>query len=194
MRVKICGITNVEDVLFAEQMGAHAIGVILHSESPRLVSVEKVREILSAVGPYICTVCVTTTSSKGEIMEILELKPTAIQLYNDFDRSLFGDTKVIRAIRAGESIPTECDAVLLDSSMGSGEQFDVDAAREVVERSKLPVILSGGLTPENVKSAVETVNPYGVDTSSGVESAPGVKDYDKMRLFIKNAMEAEVRE
>ncbi len=188
MRVKICGITNVDDALFVEQVGAHALGVVLYSDSPRCVSMEKAEEILEAVGPYICTVCVTTTQSKEKIKDILELKPTAVQIYADFENSLFGGTMVIRGVHIGEPMPSmKCDAVLLDSSMGSGELFDIDAAREIVERSKLPIILSGGLTPENVKNATEIVKPYAVDISSGVELTPGVKDRDKVRAFIQNA-------
>jgi phosphoribosylanthranilate isomerase len=87
-------------------------------------------------------------------------------------------------IGRGDPLPEDCDAVIVDDSHGEGRQFDQDYAREIVQRSKVPVILAGGLTPANVSGAIRRVRPYAVDVASGVEMVPGIKDNEKVRVFI----------
>ena len=92
--------------------------------------------------------------------------------------------RVIRVIGRGDPLPEDCDAVIVDDSHGGGREFDPAYAQEMVRRSKIPVILAGGLTPENVADAIRKVRPYAADVASGVEISPGIKDKEKVRAFI----------
>jgi phosphoribosylanthranilate isomerase len=183
MRVKICGITNVNDAKFSEEVGADAIGVILCSDSPRSVDFDRAANILSSVGPYITTVCVSRTKSEIEMEKMIKMRPSAIQIYHDMD--IPEGIKIIRALARGDAPRDDCEAILVDESGGTGKRYDYRYARKVVRASKVPVILSGGLTPDNVREAIESVRPYAVDVSSGVESSPGVKDRGKIRAFVE---------
>ena len=185
MRIKCCGITSEADAQYAEQAGADAIGVVLFSSSsPRSVSVERARAIFDAVGPFTATVAVTHTSSEDDLAQILALRPTAVQVSHPFVFEENPGVKVIRAIKKGDRLPDDCDAIVVDESHGRGRHFDRSFAREVVKRSKVPVILAGGLTSENVGEAIRQVHPYAVDVASGIEEAPGIKDKEKIRAFI----------
>jgi phosphoribosylanthranilate isomerase len=184
MRVKICGITRPEDACFAEQVGADAIGVVLFSDSKRCVSPGRAEEIFATVGPFTTTVAVTHTKSREDLAEIITLKPDAIQVSHPFIFRKDPGARVIRVIGRGDPLPEDCDAVIVDDSHGEGRQFDQDYAREIVQRSKVPVILAGGLTPANVSGAIRRVRPYAVDVASGVEMVPGIKDNEKVRVFI----------
>jgi len=185
MRIKCCGITRVHDAQFAEQAGADAIGVVLFSSSsPRSVTVERAREIFDAVGPFTATVAVTHTTSEEDLAQILALRPTAIQISHPFVFAGDPGVKVIRAIKRGARLPEDCDAIVVDDSHGSGRPFDSSFARNAVLQSKVPVILAGGLNPENVGEAIRQVHPYAVDVASGIERAPGIKDTEKIRAFI----------
>ena len=186
MRVKICGITRPEDARFAEKEGADAIGVVVFSGhvSSRNVNEEKAREIFNAAGPFTTKVAVSHTRSDNELRRILVLRPDAIQISHPFtfDRDL--GVAVIRVIGRGDPLPDDCDAIIVDDSHGKGREFEPGYARDAVRRSKVPVILAGGLTPENVVQAARDVRPYAVDVASGVEQSPGVKDPEKVRAFI----------
>jgi phosphoribosylanthranilate isomerase len=185
MRIKCCGITRVEDARAADEDGVDAIGVVLFSDpSPRSVSVQRAKEIFSAVSPFTATVAVTHTTSNEDLAKILALRPTAVQIFHPF---VFGNdpgVKVIRAVRNGDRLPEDCDAVIVDSSHGKGMLYDSSFARDTVQRSKVPVILAGGLNSENVGDAIRLVHPYAVDVASGIEQAPGIKDRKKIRAFI----------
>ncbi|WP_342679365.1 phosphoribosylanthranilate isomerase [Methanofollis sp. UBA420] len=182
MRVKICGITRAADALAAEKAGADAIGVVLFSDSPRSVAPEKAAEIFAALGPSTARICVSRTDDPAELAEILALGPTAVQLYCDLP--VPRGVRVIRASADGRLPAGRYDAVLLDRSEGTGRRYDQDEARSLVLRSPVPVLLSGGLTPDNVGEAARAVRPYGVDVSSGVEDSPGIKNTRKMTEFI----------
>ena len=183
--MKICGITSVEDAQWAEACGADAIGVVLYSESPRNTDLIQAAHIFASVGPFVTTVAVTHTHSRKDLESILRLRPMAIQISHPFE--IHTPVKVIRVMQTGDPLPEECDAIVLDSSHGSGKLFEPEFARLTVEHSPLPVILAGGLTPGNVARAITVVRPYAVDVSSGVESRPGVKDQEKVRAFITAA-------
>lgn len=184
MRVKICGITRPEDARFAEQEGADAIGVVLFSASRRSVSLERAREIFAAVGPFITTVAVTHTESRDELDRIISLKPDAIQISHAFRFRENPGVRIIRVIGRGDPLPEDCDAVIVDDSHGEGREFDPAYAGEVVRHAKIPVILAGGLTPQNVGEAIRRVRPYAADVATGVEISPGIKDPEKVRAFI----------
>jgi len=185
MRIKCCGITRVDDARAAEEGGADAIGVVLFSgSSPRSVPVQRAKEIFAAVSPFTATVAVTHTTSAEELARILALRPTAVQIFHPFIFGKDPGVKVIRAVRKGDRLPEDCDAVIVDSSHGSGRLYDRSFARDTVQRSKVPVILAGGLNSENVGEAIRLVRPYAVDVASGIERAPGIKDRKKIRAFI----------
>ncbi len=199
VRVKICGLTRVEDVEFAAGSGADYLGFVLYPKSPRYVAPEKAVELLRIVeGPL--KVAVMVNPSEEEVLEALDLGFDLVQLHGDERPDLvrrIGMDRVIKAFRVKSSVPEgiedwrEAHGVLLDtysrgSYGGTGRTFDWIIAKGVVDRG-FRVFLAGGLTPENVRRAVEEVKPYCVDVSSGVESSPGVKDKMKVRTFIKEA-------
>ena len=188
MRVKCCGITRAEDARFAEACGADAIGVVVCSPpSKRSVSLEQAQEIFESVGPFMTTVAVTHTTSRADIEQILALRPDALQISHPFTFSNKPGLKVIRVIGRNEPLPSDGDALIVDESHGSGRAFDLKYARQVVMNSRVPVILAGGLDPENVAAAIRQVHPYAVDVASGIESAPGIKDHRKIAAFIMAA-------
>jgi len=185
MRIKICGITRPEDAQFAEREGADAIGVVVCSPgSKRSVSLTRAREIFDAVGPFTATVAVTHTRSEEDLRAILALHPSAIQIFHPFVFESDPGVRVIRAIGREDPLPEDCDAVIIDESHGSGRAFSPVCAQDAVRHSKIPVILAGGLTPENVADAIRQVRPYAVDVATGVEVSPGIKDRNKVRAFI----------
>jgi phosphoribosylanthranilate isomerase len=189
MRIKCCGITRPEDARFAEACGADAIGVVVFSGgvSRRVVSVERAREIFDVVGPFTATVAVSHTKSEGDLQAMLALKPSAIQISHPFVFDENPGVAVIRVIGRGDPLPDDCDAVIVDDSHGHGKIFDLSYAQDVVQYSKIPVILAGGLDPENVADAIKQVHPYAVDVASGIETAPGIKDHKKIAAFIAAA-------
>jgi phosphoribosylanthranilate isomerase len=186
MRIKICGITRPDDARFAEEAGANAIGVVVFSGgvSRRVVSIERAREIFDTVGPFTATVAVSHTSSEEDLAQMIALKPIAIQISHPFAFRKDPGVKVIRVIGRGDPLPEDCDAIIVDDSHGKGREYDPSYARDAVERSTIPVILAGGLTPENVSEAIKKVRPYAVDVATGVETSPGVKDHEKIQAFI----------
>jgi len=191
MRIKCCGITKSQDARFAEACGADAIGVVVFSPpSVRSVTPERAREIFDAVGPFTTTVAVSHTTSHEDLEQILALRPDAVQLSYPFTFREKPGPKVIRVIGRNDPPPTDCDAIIVDESHGSGKTFDLSHARDVVLSSLVPVILAGGLTPENVADAIRQVHPYAVDVASGIESAPGSKDHSKIAAFIAAARSA----
>lgn len=184
IRVKICGVTRVEDALLAERAGASAIGIVMCSDSPRSVSFERAERIMNETGPLTAVVLVTHTTVRADLDDILGLGPHAIQISHHF-RDLPGKgVKIIRSLRPGDPLPGDCDAVVVDASQGKGLPYDPEYARMVVKNSKIPVILAGGLAPDNVARAIREVRPYAVDVASGVEAGRGIKDPGKVRAFI----------
>lgn len=186
MRIKICGITRPEDARCAEEAGADAIGVVVCSEdvSRRSVSLEQAKRIFRAVGPFTTTVAVSHTTSGDELQKMIALNPDAIQISHTFRFDKDPGVKLIRVVGRGEPLPVDCDAIIVDDSHGTGRTFDRSYARDAVRNSKIPVILAGGLTPENVGEAIREVRPYAVDVASGVEISPGIKDHKKIEAFI----------
>jgi phosphoribosylanthranilate isomerase len=201
-RIKICGITRPEDALYAAELGVDAVGFVL-AESPRRVAPEAVREISLSLPPFVSTVGVVVD------MDLEALRGTAVfcrldwlQLHGDespeYCRAL--DFRTIKAFRVKDTQSIKkmaaykghVHAFLLDAYVkgekgGTGKTFDWDLAKGAKEYG--PVILSGGLTPEVLKEAIRRVDPWGVDVSSGVETAPGIKDHRKMRSFVGEARE-----
>ncbi len=203
LRVKICGITNPADGAVAFGAGADALGFIFYRESPRFIEPAQAREITRSL-PFIIKVGVFVNSSIEKIKEVIaETRINVIQLHGDEPPEFCTafDLPVIKAIRVKDQTSLSrireyyVSALLLDSYVpgqlgGTGEKFNWDLARQARESTTRPIILAGGLTPENVGDAVAKVGPFGVDVSSGVEFSPGKKDPIKVKNFISRARAA----
>ncbi len=188
--MKICGVTRVQDARYAGKLGAWAVGVLLFSASPRSVSCERAEQIFEALPPSTRSVAVSDTCRKDELERILSLSPDAIQIYHPFALPRDHSFRVFRVFHELGDAPSDCDALVLDESHGKGKPFNSVTARRRAEGSPVPVILSGGLTPENVPDAIRTVRPCAVDVCSGVESSCGCKDPGRMRTFFRACQEA----
>jgi len=200
--VKICGLTNSDDVMAAQDSGADYIGFVLYSGSPRGISGMDLSRILDKVDLTSKAVGVFVNESREETEKIArDCCLHAVQLHGDESAAEFGEmpTEVWRSVKFsnGVCVPelSQWDAAryVLDAAVpgaygGTGVTVDWDEAATVALSSE--VMLAGGLTPENVAEAVAKVMPAGVDTSSGVEREPGKKDHDKIRKFIEAAKNA----
>ena len=198
VRIKICGITRSEDALAAADLGTDAIGFVF-APSPRRVSPDKAREIVMALPPLVQTVGVFVDEDPEKVLSIAALcRLDMLQFHGkespDYCRR-FGQ-RVIKAMRVhGPDSLKGCseyaggvDAFLLDTYVrgqqgGTGRTFDWDLALDAKRFGR--IILAGGLNPDNVTAAIAAVNPYAVDTSSGLEQEPGIKDHEKMARFIQ---------
>jgi phosphoribosylanthranilate isomerase len=200
VRVKICGITHPEDALEAVEAGADALGFMFYERSPRHVDLAEAGDIARRLPPFVAKVGVFVNPTADYVRQaIAQSGLDTLQFHGEESSdfcSQFG-LKVIKAFRVSDAsllpalLAYATDAWLLDSYVpgqlgGTGECFNWDLALEAKSHGR-PIILAGGLTPENVAEAVRRVRPFGVDVSSGVESAPGEKDADKMRAFIAAA-------
>ena len=204
VKVKICGITNLEDALTATEAGTDALGFILYSKSKRFIKAKDVRKITLKLPPFILKVGVFVNEDPRNVLEILSYAHLDFaQLHGDEtpeECEYVGAHRVIKVFRLKEVSEVEkikpyigkIRAILLDtyskdSYGGTGKTFNWEIAMAVKERFDIPVILSGGLNPENVAKAIREVNPYAVDVSSGVETEPGKKDKEKVFQFVKVA-------
>jgi len=186
MRIKICGITTARDALIAESLGADAIGVVVCSDSRRNVTLRKAREIFDALKPVTEKVLVTDTESHSNLEIIMAQRPDAVQITHDFEFRERPPVRIIKTVNPGMTRPpSDCNAVIIDASMGNGTHFDRDFASEVIKKTDIPVFLAGGLSPDNVGDAIRSLHPDGVDVSSGIEKSPGIKDREKVREFIR---------
>ena len=200
VRVKICGITRVEDALAVAAAGADAIGLVFYAKSPRAVDIEQARAILAALPPFVTTVGLFVDAERNELERILASVPLDLLQFHG-DESVqqceaFG-RPYIKALRvkAGDDIAAQvarypsAQGILLDAYVegvpgGTGEAFDWSLIPQALSK---PLILAGGLRPDNVAEAVSRVRPYAVDVSGGVEASKGVKDVEKVGAFIRAA-------
>ena len=197
LMVKICGITRVDDAVFATELGASAVGFVFFPQSPRYIDPKTAGEITSALPSHVVRVGVFVDEDESTVLDIVrEAGLTAVQLHgtenqNYIDR--LGGLRVIKAVRIGpdfdETTLADFSAVtfLVDAYSpvakgGTGLTIDWNVANRLRQYGR--IILAGGLNASNVREAVETAYPWGVDVSSGVEVSPGVKDHDKLRAFI----------
>ena len=201
----MCGITRLEDALFVCQKGADAVGFILYPKSKRFIKAKEVRKITSQLPPFITKVGVFVNEDPRDVLEILSYAHLDFaQLHGDEtpqECEYIGANRVIKVFRLKTKEEIEkikpyigkIRAILLDTYDskvygGTGKPFNWEIAIKVKETfPEIPLILSGGLNPENVEKAVRTVKPYAIDVSSGVETEPGIKDRDKVEVFIRNA-------
>ena len=213
VRVKICGITTVEDARLAVACGADAVGVLVGQRhpSPDFVSTEEARDILEALPPFVSGTLVTHEDDPALLAELIAIvRPAAVQIHSEVGpadcaalRSRFDPVRIIKSYHVtgpesldyGEPWADVVDAFLLDSRNpktgqvgGTGLTHDWSLSAAIVARYDLPVVLAGGLTPANVAAAIAQVRPFGVDVNSGVKAARGPgKDPQKVREFIRSA-------
>jgi phosphoribosylanthranilate isomerase len=197
--VKICGITNEQDALLAVALGADALGFVF-APSPRQISPALAREIVKRLPPETVTVGVFRNETPSRIIEIVnEARLQGAQLHGHETPAMTAEVAtdirfVIKAVVAGSQDAAHAstfasDAILVDGlHPGSGTAYDWELLQDIPTDIRL--MLSGGLTPENVAAGIAQVRPWGVDVSSGVEKSPGLKDAVKMRHFITNARDA----
>ena len=198
VKVKICGMTNLKDVKVAVDGGVDAVGFIFYKKSPRSVTMQAVREIVLELPPFVDSVGVFVNETAEQINKISDhCKLDRVQLHGD-ESSAFCKKirrRVIKVIRVKDiqSLKKLSDypvsSFLLDTFSedqygGTGKVFDWNLAYSAKKYG--PIILAGGLTPNNVRQAIQRIQPYGVDVCSGVESQPGIKDHKKMQAFLKN--------
>lgn len=199
--IKICGINQAGEAETVAQLGADALGVILHAASPRAVTVEECDLLLSGIGQGITRFAVLVDPTQLQVSQVLATGVIDSLQFHGEESAAFCEqfgvpySKAIRvknydqALRLVESHP-EASLFLLDTykqgvAGGTGKQFDWSLAARLVESIEKPVILAGGLNPENLPLAIEKVNPWGVDVVSGVERSPAVKDMKKVKQFIE---------
>jgi phosphoribosylanthranilate isomerase len=203
-RVKICGITSLEDAAAAVDAGADAVGMILVPGTPRYVEPERAARIVERLPPLVTAVGVFADHPVEEVLRLVAaLRLQAVQLHGNepaaYSRRM--PVPVIRALRVrdAESLAPvatyPAQAFLLDAYVegrlgGTGTAIPWELALQA--KGRVPCILSGGLRPETVAEAVRVVRPYGVDVSSGVEASPGRKDHRKVREFIVNVRQADL--
>jgi phosphoribosylanthranilate isomerase len=199
VKVKICGNTNLDDTMAAVQAGADAVGFVFYKKSPRAVEPKTAAEIISRLPPFVVPVGVFVNEELGTVRRILEdCNIPLAQLHGDESPQYCAELgrSVIKAIRVRDRGDLErmtsyqvagfvLDAFVEGVPGGTGVTIDWDLAGEAQVVG--PIILAGGLTPDNVLEAVRQARPYGVDVSSGVEASPGKKDHAKIRAFIANA-------
>lgn len=203
VKVKICGITNAADGIVAAEAGADLLGFVFCDESPRYITPEAAAQIIRQLPPFVVKVGLFVNAPEEDVMRAITVCGLDMLQFHgnetpEYCRQ-FGlmTIKAFRIRDAGsldalEKYPT--DAWLLDAYTpgklgGTGEVFDWDLAIAARGRGR-PIFLAGGLNPDNVAEAVRRVRPYGVDVSSGVESAPGKKDQAKVRAFVRAAKAA----
>jgi len=205
-RVKICGITRTADAAAAAQAGADAIGLVFYPPSPRFLSIERAREIRDALPPFVQTVALFVNADAAQVAQVIgRVHPALLQFHGDESPDFcaqFG-LPYVKAYRTGSGAAPgaaleylrpflRAAAWLFDSHVpeygGVGESFDWS----LVPATDKPVILSGGLSRANVAAAIRRVRPWGVDVSSGVESAKGIKDAAKIAAFIAEVRNADV--
>jgi phosphoribosylanthranilate isomerase len=202
-RVKICGITRSADAAAAAQAGADAIGLVFYPPSPRFLSVERAREIRDALPPFVQSVALFVNADAAQVAQVIgRVHPAMLQFHGDespefcaqFGLPFIKACRVKKGVSALEYLCpfSHAAAWLFDSHVpeygGVGESFDWS----LVPATDKPVILSGGLSQANVAAAIRRVKPWGVDVSSGVESAKGLKDAGKIAAFIAEVRNADV--
>jgi phosphoribosylanthranilate isomerase len=209
VRAKICGITRREDAELAVEHGAWAIGLIFHESSPRKADLQTAASIGAMFKRQVEVVGVFVNRELGEVAEIADAcSLTMLQLHGD-EGPVYCDEirrrtglKIMKAARVRDAASLQAlsafrsvdyhlvDAHHPDLFGGTGETFDWELLRG--RRSHVPLVLSGGLTPNNVADAIRATHPFGVDTASGTEASPGVKDAAKVTAFLRAVEQASV--
>lgn len=203
-RVKICGITRTEDALVSERHGADALGFVFVKASKRFIEPEAAKTIIDQIGPFITQVGLFLEAPASEIEKVLNIIPGLLPQFHGRETpeecERYG-VPYIKAIGLGAGMPStdelaaykNASAFLFDSNEpgklgGTGHVFDWQQLDQNVGK---PIVLAGGLNPDNVASAIEQIRPYAIDVSSGVEASKGVKDHAALRAFLANIKHAD---
>ena len=197
-RVKICGITTVEDCSMAVRAGADAIGLIFYKKSARFLEMLKAREIMRVMPPFVSSVALFVDPQPDQVSDVIQsVQPDLLQFHGNESVEFCEqfEKNYIKAIRVHKNIDliqlseyySSAKGLLLDSFVegekgGTGVTFDWDL---IPEGLSCPIILAGGLNPNNVGMAISKVKPWAVDVSSGIEASPGVKDINKIKAFFQ---------
>ena len=205
-RVKICGITSVDAARYALAAGVDAIGLVFYPDSPRYVSIEQANVIARSVGPLVTVVGLFVDARPQQVKETLAQVPlNLLQFHGDESADYCQQFSLpyLKAIRMKQGVDvdvamTTCasaSGILLDAYRkgipgGTGESFDW---QRVPHRPIQPIVLAGGLKPDNIQQAISIAKPYGVDVSGGVESAPGIKDEAKVHAFMHNVKQGAIQ-
>jgi len=202
-RVKVCGITRTEDARAAAAAGADAIGLVFYPPSPRYLSLERAREIRDAVPPFVQSVALFVNADAAQVSQVIgRVHPALLQFHGEESPEFCGQFGVpyVKACRVSPGVDlleylrpfTAARGWLLDAHVqeygGVGARFDWSLVPAKLAR---PLVLSGGLTSDNVGAAVRRVRPWAVDVSTGVESAKGIKDAAKIAAFIAEVRNAD---
>ncbi|MCP4596323.1 phosphoribosylanthranilate isomerase [Neptuniibacter sp.] len=202
-RVKICGITRLEDALVAIESGADALGFVFYEPSPRYISPEDAADIIQQLPAFVTTTALFVNETAGNVDRIVqETRIDLLQFHGDEEPGFCNrfERPYIKALRMKPELDLQVEAdryssaqaILLDAYRpgvpgGTGEVFDWD---RIPQQHPAPLILAGGLTADNIANAVSTVTPYAVDVSGGVEQSKGIKDADKVKKFINEVTRA----
>ena len=196
-RVKVCGITNIEDALAAAQAGADAIGLVFYAKSPRAVTAEQAAKIVAALPPFVTTVALFVDARADEVQQILQQVPIDLLQFHGDESPEFCisfQRPYIKALRMQPGIDITQQAnmhrsalgILLDAWVpgvpgGTGQTFNWNDIPSLAQ----PLVLAGGLTPDNVQQAITQVSPWAVDVSGGLEMSKGRKDHAKVQAFMQ---------
>jgi phosphoribosylanthranilate isomerase len=202
-RVKVCGLTAREDLEATVSAGADAVGLIsgVETDTPREIPPETAVELSRAAPPFVTTVLVTMPATPDAAVDLAgRVQPDVVQVHGDLtagdlaylSANVSGDVMAAVTPAGAADHDTVADALVVDSldeagAGGTGETHDWTATRELVEALASPIVLAGGLTPDNVARAVESVDPYAVDVAGGVEADPGRKDPAAVAAFVRAA-------
>jgi len=201
VKVKVCGITNIEDAIAAAEFGADALGFVFYEKSPRYIEPLRAKEIMLRLPPFVTTVGVFVDEKRRVVESVMGSVGLDVAQFHGHEppEECIITRRAIKAFHIKDETDLEAmkkykvSAYLLDTYTpdalgGTGQIFNWSIAMDAKPLGK--IILAGGLTPDNVADAVRMVRPYAVDVSSGVEYKKGVKDREKLRLFIERAKEA----
>jgi phosphoribosylanthranilate isomerase len=203
-RVKICGFTRVEEAVYAANNGVDAIGLVFYALSPRNVTIKQAQDITRALPAFTSVVALFVNETEAKIREVLnQVQIDCLQFHGDevADACRIYGKRYIKAIRMQQDTDVAelaaqyhdaagllLDAYHPDAKGGTGHSFDWEL---IPKQCGLPIILAGGLDETNAKQAIQTVRPYALDVSSGVESAKGIKDATKINAFIQQVNEGD---
>lgn len=205
-RVKICGITRPEDGIAAARLGADAIGLVFYAPSPRAVSVAQAQAVCAALPPFVSVVGLFVDAPAAEVREVLQAVPLdVLQFHGDETPAYcaaFG-RPYLKALRMRDGLDVtgtarryaDAQGLLLDAYVpgeagGTGRRFDWTRVPQALDK---PIILAGGLNPDNVAEAITVAHPYGVDVSGGVEQSRGIKSAAKMAAFMRGVESVQDR-
>lgn len=204
-RIKICGLTRPEDARDAARLGADAIGLVFYDKSPRNVDIAAARAVIAALPPFVSVVALFVNPARERVDEILAALPIDILQFHGEETAEFCESfhrPYLKAVRVKPGVDLVewadryknargllADAFVEGAHGGTGATFDW---RLIPDTLPIPLILSGGLTPDNVADAVRRVRPAAVDVSSGVEAGKGIKDAERMRAFIQGVTDGSL--